>query len=348
VTIKVKGDRHWVVVSDGAQPTEDIYFLLSAALALRSQLGVRCSRLNTRRWYLPKQAALLRLGGANLIICRSLPMPWLCFLEQYRRYFGSIIYLIDDDLVAAIDADALPEAYRLRLSRIVDEQQWRILALADEVVASSEYLAEQLRPRHASVSVLNPPLIVPLPSLDHFETDPFCIGYHGTRAHLQDLEFVTPVLEKIHQRYDRVWIELMLGKYVPDVLRSLDRVTTPAPLSWSKFRSYQQQRRIHIGLAPLLDTPFNRGKSHIKFLDIAAMGGVGIYSDRSPYSELVEQGVDGLLVGDRLDDWYQGICYLIDNPEDAKRMAEAAAEKALRIGSLDTAKRFWQSRSAVR
>jgi glycosyltransferase involved in cell wall biosynthesis len=119
-------------------------------------------------------------------------------------------------------------------------------------------------------------------------------------------------------------------------------------MSWTKFSRYQQQRRIHIGLAPLLDTPFNRGKSHIKFLDIAAMGGVGIYSDRSPYSELVEHGVDGLLVGDRLEDWYQSICYLIDNPEDAKQMALAAAEKATRVGSLDSAKRFWERRSVIR
>lgn len=346
--LKVRGERkksRWVVVSDGAEPTEDIYFLGSAAPWLRSQAGIACSRLKTRRWYLPKAVSLLQLAGANLLICRSLPVPWLAFLEQHKHRFSSIVYLIDDDLSAVADANELPESYRQRLNGIVTEQQPRLLTLADEVVASSEYLAEQLRPAHHHVSVLTPPLASSLPSLEHFKTDALCIGYHGTRAHLQDLTQIAPALQRLHQEYSQLEFEVMLGQFTPEVLASLSRVSTPTPMPWAKFRHYQQQRRIHIGLAPLLDTPFNRGKSHIKFLDIAAMGGVGVYSRRYPYTEIVEHGVDGLLVGDGPGEWYQALRRLVDNPKKTEQMALAAAEKARRVGKQETVQQFWLQRT---
>ncbi|MDH4572946.1 hypothetical protein [Salinicola acroporae] len=55
---------------------------------------------------------------------------------------------------------------------------------------------------------------------------------------------------------------------------------------------------MHISLTPMRDTPFNAGKTYIKFLDNAAMGSVGLYSARSPYREIVSHGEDGLLVED--------------------------------------------------
>ena len=63
----------WVVLSDGARPTEDIYFLESAAPALCQQ-GALVERFDTRRYHLPTRWALRRLAGANL--CRD-PHRWL-------------------------------------------------------------------------------------------------------------------------------------------------------------------------------------------------------------------------------------------------------------------------------
>lgn len=43
-------DADWVVFSDGARPTEDIYFLESAVPALR-QRGLRIERVVASRWF---------------------------------------------------------------------------------------------------------------------------------------------------------------------------------------------------------------------------------------------------------------------------------------------------------
>ncbi|MGM1052657.1 MAG: glycosyltransferase family 1 protein [Pseudomonadota bacterium] len=324
--------ERWLVVSDGARPTEDIYFLETVAPLLRSE-GHDAGRLDVRgwRWRLVRWM-LSRQPGANLVLCRTLPEVALHWLECYREAFGRIVYLIDDDLDAAAEEITLPPAYRQRMARAADQQP-RLLALADEVVVSSGVLAEQLALRHGNVHVMTPPLISPLPDLSHFDRgpsaeQPWRVGFHGTRAHLADLARITPALVALQQERNDTELELMLGEHAPAELAGLPRVDCPAPLPWGKFRHYQAQRRVHIGLAPLLDSPFNRGKSFIKFLDIAVMGGVGIYSNRYPYTEIVEDGVNGLLADDDPAEWRRCLVWLLVHPEQARGMAEAAAEKA--------------------
>ncbi|WP_311950711.1 glycosyltransferase family protein [Halomonas piscis] len=326
--------ERWLVLSDGARPTEDIYFLESVAPHLRSK-GHDVGRLEVRgwRWRLARWV-LSRQPGTHLVLCRTLPERVLRWLERERGAFGHIRYLIDDDLAAAALDESLPAAYRERMARAA-AQQPRLLALADEVVACSTLLAGRLHEQHGNVRVMTPPLISALPDLAHFAEDPSAgepwrIGFHGTRAHLADLARIAPALMALQRERDDTALELMLGQHAPIELAELPRTHCPVPLSWPKFRDYQARHRIHIGLAPLLDTPFNRGKSFIKFLDIAAMGGVGVYANRAPYTEIVEHGVNGLLVDDDPDEWRRCLAWLLDHPGEARAMAQAAAETARR------------------
>ncbi|WP_281997420.1 glycosyltransferase [Halomonas sp. A020] len=341
----------WLVLSDGAKPTEDIYFLESAVPALREK-GVQVERVVAARFFAAARfhgpSLLRRFAGANLLLCRSLPFSWLRWLARHRRDFGYVVYLIDDDIVAAADDVTLPAAYRQRMAGIAKRQP-DLLALCDEVVACSDALAARFSARHPNVSVLTPPLIAPLPTLKHFDAppsvhSPWQIGFHGTRAHLQDLLHITPALRALLNARQDSQCEVMLGKHTPPALASLPNLSAPDPLPWSVFRHYQARRRVHIGLAPLLQTPFNEGKSFIKFLDIAAMGGVGIYSKRYPYTEVVQHGENGLLVGDTPDEWRAALQQLLNNPEATANMAQQAAADALRVGAPQHAVDFWQAR----
>ncbi len=320
----MKPSLHWVVLSDGAKPTEDIYFLESVAPVLRSEGAciehVVASRFIAAAW-LKGRDFLSRYAGANLLLCRSLPPSWLAWLARHRHAFGYVVYLIDDDIAAAADDVTLPAAYRQRMAGIAKRQP-SVLALCDEVVACSDALAARFSERHANVSVLTPPLIAPLPALEHFDEppsvhSPWQIGFHSTRAHLQDLLHITPALRALLNARQDSQCEVMLGKHTPPALASL---------------------------APLLQTPFNKGKSFIKFLDIAAMGGVGIYSNRYPYTEVVRHGENGLLVGDAPDEWRAALQQLINDPQTTADMARQAAIDAQHIGDPQLAVRFWQGR----
>lgn len=342
----------WVVLSDGARPTEDIYFLASAAPGLRRR-GVAVERFAASRSFgasgLHGRTLLKRYAGANLLLCRSLPPGWLRWLERHRNAFGYIAYLIDDDITAAANDPVLPAAYRKRMARIAKYQP-RLLALVDEVVTSSEQLARCFFSEHFNIQVLTPPLIAPLPSLQHFALPPssrahWKIGFYGTRAHLADLMHIAPAIQEIQSQRMDTQVEIMLGAHTPENLATLPRVNAPCPLPWEAFKVYQREHHCHIGLAPLLNTPFNHGKSFIKFLDITAMGGVGIYSNRYPYTDIVRHGKNGLLVNDTLIEWRSALEHLLENPNAAARMAQQAAVDAAHIGNVDAAVRFWLKRS---
>lgn len=329
----------WVVLSDGARPTEDIYFLESAAPRMRER-GADIERFETRRYRLPARLALRRLAGANLLIVRSLGDRWMRLIERYRESFGRIVYLIDDDLGAVTRTEGLPAAYVSRLSGLAMRQP-ALLALADEVVACCDALVAQLAREHANVSLLTPPMLASAAELADFTQPDWTIGYHGTRAHRDDIAHLAPALKAVMTSHPQTRLEIMMGRHVPETLSDIARLETPEALPWKAFQAYQATRRVQIGLAPLLESPFNRGKSWIKFLDIAAMGGVGIYSRRAPYTEIVEHGVDGLLVGDDPLEWQAALEQLLADPLATQAMAERAQFKARELGHSDRCLAFW-------
>ena len=73
-----------------------------------------------------------------------------------------------------------------------------------------------------------------------------------------------------------------------------------------------------IGLAPLIDIPFNRARSNVKVKEYAAMGVPWLASPVGPYAELGEEQGGRLVPDDR---WYQEIEALITEREARARLA---------------------------
>ena len=72
----------------------------------------------------------------------------------------------------------------------------------------------------------------------------------------------------------------------------------PTAIDSKKFGSLDSYLKflegIDIGLAPLLPTGYNRGRSDVKFLEYASRGVAGIYADLEPYLASVFHGESGL------------------------------------------------------
>jgi glycosyltransferase involved in cell wall biosynthesis len=66
-------------------------------------------------------------------------------------------------------------------------------------------------------------------------------------------------------------------------------------------------------LAPLDESRSSMSKCPNKYLEIAAAGSVGIYSNLYPYKELIQDGVNGFLVENQKEHWKEKILYLLQN-----------------------------------
>jgi hypothetical protein len=90
----------------------------------------------------------------------------------------------------------------------------------------------------------------------------------------------------------------------------------------------------HIGLAPLLDTPFNRSKSPLKAMDYAAMGLAVLASDTPVYRGSIADGPAGQLVANDPAAWHAALEWLIRDQALRKATARRAREAFLAQASL--------------
>jgi glycosyltransferase involved in cell wall biosynthesis len=170
----------------------------------------------------------------------------------------------------------------------------------------------------------------------------------GTNTHERDFSMIEPALTRLKVEYDdRIEIEVvgMTGRH--DLPPSLRRIGTPI----SAVRSYpgfvqwlsSAQPGWHIGLAPLLDTEFNRCKSALKGIDYAALGLVVLASDMPVYRGSIADGVAGHLVANTTDAWYAAIDRFMRDP-DARRAAGQRSRAAfLAQASLATQGTGWRN-----
>jgi glycosyltransferase involved in cell wall biosynthesis len=264
-----------------------------------------------------------------------------------QEEWTKVYYVLDDMLPIAEGCLELPAAYRQRLARFAHHVLPRILALSPIVVAPSPAILDLFpgRPRLR----LDPCLLQEAADLSHFDAvkgprAPLKLAFLGTRSHGAGIDFLASALVDLAGRLPEARTTLFFGKHLPPALRRLGRIDNRQPLDWQEFRRFLAQERFHILLAPLPDTPFNAGRSITKILDAAAVGACGLYSDRRPFRGIVANGENGLLLPDDPSLWVGEIVRLAEDHASARRMAEAGAALARRLGDSQRLRRFWLER----
>lgn len=91
---------------------------------------------------------------------------------------------------------------------------------------------------------------------------------------------------------------------------------------YQEFIRFKISRGWSLGLAPLLDSPFNASKTNNKFREYG--GDIpGLYSDVLPNNDCVEHGVTGL-TGNDVESWVGSIIYAADNPGLGRSISRSA------------------------
>src|SRR6056297_1871598 len=88
-----------------------------------------------------------------------------------------------------------------------------------------------------------------------------------------------------------------------------------------------------IGVMPLPDTPWMRGKCGYKLIQYMACGLPVIASPVGVNAEIVEHGVNGFLVGTD-EEWKSALTILLKDPDLRRRMGREGRKKVEREYSL--------------
>lgn len=245
------------------------------------------------------------------------------------------VFFMDDDLLDWRSLLDIPLPYALRLFCKVTSKRCLILSSFSELWVSTPYLA-------CKYAALKPRLLRPVasgPLLDRHwfksfiststSTDAVRICYHGTWSHRDDMKWLAPVISEVQQRCPNTIFEVIGGDRVARIFRGIPRVSVLSTMSWPDYLKHTQNIHQDIGLAPLRDTLFNRGRGPIKFFDYARAGAVGVYSDGPAFSEFVSHNIDGYVLDNNPELWVDTIATLVNSPQLRQQMADSAWLKVL-------------------
>jgi len=236
-----------------------------------------------------------------------------------RKYARKIIFNFDD---AVMYSDRNPERY----SRSHFVPFRRSVRLADLVICGSSYLAEHARPFNSNVEILPLGLRVSdyEPDAAAKVDDKVRLVWVGSKSTLSYLEAIIPAIERIADRFDNVALRVIC-----DDFPQLENIPLEKRL-WSRDSLGTDLATSNIGLAPLPDNPFTRGKCSFKVLEYSAAGLAVVASPVGTNAEHVRDEITGFLA-DSDDEWIARIAQLIENPQLRKTMGREGRDFACRF-----------------
>jgi glycosyltransferase involved in cell wall biosynthesis len=182
--------------------------------------------------------------------------------------------------------------------------------LANHVIVANEHLAAYVKKYNKNVSVITTPVDTDVlkPLKDKKLQTPYIIGWIGSFWTTKYLKIIEEALRKVHQKYP---IKLMLigadKKYQP--------VGFPVEhVSWSLENEKNLLPTFDMGIMPLEDDAYAKGKGGYKLLQYMAAGIPAIASPIGINKEIIQENKTGFLAKNE-EAWVKHIINLIEHPK---------------------------------
>ncbi|WP_017942175.1 MULTISPECIES: glycosyltransferase family 4 protein [unclassified Thioalkalivibrio] len=272
----------------------------------------------TVRGYLRRLYALLRARKFDVLIIEKELFPFLpAWFERVLAQLN-VPYVVDYD-------DALFHRYDLHRRAVVRGLLGRkidaVMRHSALVIAGNEYLADRARAAGAQRIEIIPTVV----DTDRYQAaakraeGPLVVGWIGTPKTSRYLQPLVPVFERLHRD---------LGvRFVAVGARAANFVGTPVEAwPWSEETEVSSIQQFDIGIMPLEDSPWERGKCGYKLIQYMACGLPVVASPVGVNREIVEDGRNGFLAS-ATDDWMETLKELAGNGEQRAAMGAHGRRK---------------------
>lgn len=203
-----------------------------------------------------------------------------------------------------------------------------LMARAQLVVVGNDYLAD--RARHAGAKrVAQLPSVVDInryqPAFER-EDRVFTIGWIGSPSTAKYLLLLEDTFAEVCSNFKSRVVLVGAGD-----LRLIGTPVNNRP--WSEKNEVRDIQTFDVGIMPLTDDPWERGKCGFKLIQYMACGLPVIASPVGVNQQIVDHGVNGLLASTS-EDWVRALTDLRDNHEKCAKMGGAARRKVVAEYSL--------------
>ncbi len=197
----------------------------------------------------------------------------------------------------------------------------KIIALAQHVIAGNDYLADFARKfnQHVEVipTVIDTERYVPKPAVPRADGK-VVIGWTGSLTSVAHLQLALPMLRELHAEHgDRVIFRVISDRPLEAEGLRIENVR------WNGATEADDLAAIDIGIMPLPDNEWSRGKCGFKGLQYMGMGKAVVLSRVGVNSTIVQDGVNGFLAASDAE-WKEKLSKLIADADLRHRLGQAA------------------------
>jgi glycosyltransferase involved in cell wall biosynthesis len=208
----------------------------------------------------------------------------------------------------------------------------RIVKNSDIIIAGNEYLKAFAVKENPNTFIIPTSIdmdrYIERPSVVSSES--VVLGWIGSSSTLSYLEKMKNVWDALYDRFSNVRLKIVADKFF-----DCDRI----PVIKKQWRYEEEIDDLHsfdIGLMPLTDDPWSRGKCGFKLLQYMAVGIPAVCSPVGVNRTIVTDGVNGFWANDDAE-WIEKIGALISNDKLRLQMGKIARETVLKRYSVDIA-----------
>jgi glycosyltransferase involved in cell wall biosynthesis len=233
----------------------------------------------------------------DLIWLEKEALPWLPAWLELLLLRGRTPYLVDyDDAVFHRYDQHSASVVRWLLGQKID----RVMQNARLVIAGNDYLANRATQAGAKWVEILPTVV----DIDRYplskapQNEVFTIGWIGTPLKFFNyIKELAPVLKEICRDGG--------AKVVAIGAKETNIEDIPLEIKpWSEATEVKEMQQFDVGIMPLTDTPFERGKCGFKLIQYMASSRPVIGSPVGVNAEIIEQGINGFHASSQAE-WLQ-------------------------------------------
>ena len=282
---------------------------------------------------LTSNALIRRLGHVAravrydaVVIHRSVCIAGPATLERFIAVVGRPIIFDFDDAIFELHTT---EANRRLAWMKFPGKTAAICRLSAQVIAGNSYLADYANQYNSRVSIVPTsvdteryrPLATPKQ-----EGRPFVVGWTGSSTSQTHLEAFAPVLRRL----------IKLANIQLRVISDRPPVMPEVPFVWRRWSAETEVKdlaQFDVGIMPMPDDRWARGKCSLKALSYMSMGIPAVCSPVGTNREIIRDGENGLFASTP-EEWLGKVRTLVEQPELRKTLGAAGRSTVLEHYSM--------------
>lgn len=298
----------------------DLNYLTSDKSILHKYKYGKYKKIDIFFEYIKRINIMLEIKKYDIVWIEKEALPWIpSFIESI--FLKGVKYIVDYD-------DAVFHNYDMHRSKLVSffykNHFRRIMRNAKMITAGNRYLAEKAESYGAKNIEILPTVIdidrYSIKSSTSFYNRPVVV-WIGSPSTVKYLEVVRDVLVRLNLKYDFLLRVIGADFHCPEINLEL--------LPWSEDNEVELLRSADIGIMPLFDSPWEKGKCGYKLIQYMACGIPVIASPVGVNSLIVDDQVNGYLCNAEID-WYESLEKMLGDVrlrEEMGKMGRRAVEE---------------------